>query len=625
MNPVPLVHRFSFKVSAGLISMLFLVGIPFFFLFLRYHRNQLLETMENSTAHMGRVLAHQLDISVLEGKHHELERTVQRLSAGGGARGIMILDGSGRVVASSDASQVGRTLHRNTDPGCRECHIGMVLKDTMYMSDPEGRPYYRNVNVIQNRPACFACHDQRSSVNGILVMDFSQDTLQSQFRSSLVRMLGMGGTMLVLTIAVLYFLLDRLVLRRLKQLAEAADQIGQARFGRVTMPGNDEFSQLASSFNLMSQRLASAMKEIQASKDYLETVINNIDDEIVVMDSDFKLVTANAAYFRNRRLSHHLIPEDSCALWDQDLEGKSESRGCEACAASQTFRDGKVHKVLQSFVDQSGKERFIEAFSCPLKNQAGEIYQVIEVRRDITERKLLEANLAHSERLVSMGFLASGLAHEINNPLASISTFVEGLKRKLGRKTASSASDQTGLEQSLGLILREIERAKDVTYRLLILAQKDESGRSLVNLNESLEETVSLIHYEASKRGIRVELEPDPAIPTLKLPESQIRQVFLNLLLNSLQAGHQGGNVRCRTWHENGRVSVSVDDDGSGIEAADLLKIFEPFFSKKPPGQGTGLGLFISKSIVSSLGGEIGVESRPGQGTKFTVSFPIQP
>jgi signal transduction histidine kinase len=259
-----------------------------------------------------------------------------------------------------------------------------------------------------------------------------------------------------------------------------------------------------------------------------------------------------------------------------------------------------------------------------LKNEAGENHQVIEVRRDITERKLLEANLAHSERLVSMGLLASGLAHEINNPLASISTFVEGLKRKLPSRKDATGDDLAGLGQSLGLILKEIERAKDVTQRLLILAQKDEPGRSLVNLNESLLETVSLVRYEGSRKGIRLEVELDPEIPTLKLSESQVRQVFLNLLLNSLQAGHPGGQVQCRTWHEDGRAFVSVRDDGNGIETADLIKIFDPFFSKKPSGQSTGLGLFISKSIVSSMGGAITVESSSGNGAKFTVWFPVQ-
>lgn len=622
MIPIPLVHRFSFKVISGLISMLFLVGIPFFFLFLRYHRNQLLETMETSTTNMSRILAHQLEVSVLEGRHHDLERVVKRLSAGGDARKIMIINSSGKVAVSSDTSQLGLTLQRNTEPGCRECHSGMVLKDTIYLSDSEGRSYYRNVNVIQNKPPCYSCHDSGSSVNGILVMDFSQDNLQSQFRSSLIRLLGMGAAMLLLTIAVLYVLLDHLVLRRLRRFAEAADQIGQTHFGRVEMPGNDEFSQLASGFNVMSNRLASAMKEIQGSKEYLESIINNIDDEIVVLDRDAKVVTANAAYYRNRQALRRLIPEDDCAQWDV-ADGAGEGAH-EPCASTMTFRDGQVHKVLRSFIDANGKERFVEAFSCPLRNEAGEVYQVIEVRRDITERRMLEANLAHSERLASMGLLASGLAHEINNPLASISTFVEGLKRRWERRKDSPAGGMTGLEQSLGLILKEIERAKDVTQRLLILSQKDESGRSLVNLNESLMETVSLVRYEASKREIDIEVEIDPTMPTIKKSESQIRQIFLNLLLNSLQAGHPGGHVQCRTWHEDGRAFACVEDDGIGIEAGDLMKIFEPFFSKKPVGQGTGLGLFICKSIVSSLGGAITAESTAGRGAKFTVWFPVE-
>lgn len=624
MAPISLGHRFSFKIIAGLILMLFLVGIPFFFLFLGYHRNQLLETMENSTTHMSRLLAHQLEVSVLEGRHHELGPLVQRLAEEGDSRKIMIVDINNKVVVSSDLSQLGHTLQRNTEPGCRECHSGMVLKDTIYLNDAHGNPYYRNVNVILNKPSCHACHDPRAAVNGILVMDFSQDMLQGQFHSSLIRLLAMGGAMLLLTITVLYFLLDRLVLTRLRRFAEAADQIGQTRFGRVQIGGTDEFSQLADRFNQMSEKLSSAMQVIQGSKEYLESVINNIDDEIVVIGRDHQVVTANAAYFRNRRQRQKLIPEDFCAHWEGETVADLTCGDCDTCASTQTFRDGGIHKVLRSFVDDEGKEHFVEAFSCPLRNEGGEVYQVIEVRRDITERKLLEANMAHSERLVSMGLLASGLAHEINNPLASISTFVQGLKRRWEKTNDEGRVDLDGLEKSLGLILREIERAKEVTQRLLILAQKGDSGRSLVDLNESLVETVSLIRYEASKKGIRVDVSLDPNMPTVRNSESQIRQVFLNLLLNSLQAGHDDGYVLCRTWHGEGRVYASVEDDGDGIDSGDLMKIFEPFFSKKANGQGTGLGLFICRSIVSSLGGTIAAESTPGKGAKFTVWFPME-
>jgi signal transduction histidine kinase/HAMP domain-containing protein len=504
---------------------------------------------------------------------------------------------------------------RQAEPGCRECHGSVVLKDTILLYDSQGSPFYRNVNPIQNRPPCYSCHNPQQSVNGILVMDFSQGALQTQYRSSVIRLLGLGGTMLALTIVVLYVLLNQLILRRLRRFAEAAEQIGQAKFGQVSMPGKDEFTQMATSFNLMSRQLESAMEEIRGTKEHLENIINNTDDEIIVLDRKFDVVIANAAHLRNR---------PGQAYGPQESGGQPEPHPFETCACASTFRDGQVHKVMQNVVGHDGKEKHIEVFCSPLRNDAREVYQVIEVRRDITERKLLEANLAHSERLISMGLLASGLSHEINNPLASISTFVEGLKRRLDRSKEPPQDALTGLEASLGLIQREIDRAKDITHRLLVLAQKDEFSRSLVELNESLQETILLVRYEASKREIDIAMDPGTGMPTLRLSESQVRQVFLNLLLNSLQAGHRGGHIWCRTWHQNGVAFASVEDDGSGIEAGDILKIFEPFFSKQAGGQGSGLGLFICKSIVSSWGGEINVESRTNQGTRFTLTFPAQ-
>jgi two-component system NtrC family sensor kinase len=613
---VPFLNRFSFKIIAGVISMLFLVGIPFFILFLQYHRSQLLDTMEKSTSDMGRILTHQLEVSVLEWRNHDLARIIEYLSKNGDARKIMVINGDSRVVHSSDGTDLGRILSRHADPGCRECHVSVALKDTIYLNDLQGHPYYRTVTVIQNRPACFSCHDPRASVIGILVMDFAQETLQGRIRSGTMWMLFMGGAMLVLTIGVLYALLNYLVLRKLKRFDEVTEEIGQSRFKQVDMPGKDEFSQLAASFNTMSRRLGTAMDEIRESKDYLECVINNINDEIVVLDPKFEVVTANAAYARRMQTA----ASESAGVSPRQI---SQDHPNEACACKATFQDGLVHKVVQTVMDDDGKEKHIEVFSSPMRNDAGKVYQVIEVRRDITERRLLEANLGHSEKLVSMGLLASGLSHEINNPLASIATFIEGLRRRLSRSQDGSIENWDGLEYSLSLIQKEIERAKDVTRRLLIMAQKDEYGPSLVNLHESLRETALLVHYEASRRGIEITVDEHSDVPTLKLSEAQVRQIFLNLLMNSLQAGHEGGHIRCRTWLSDGRAFAAVADDGAGIDSADQMKIFEPFFSKKAMGQGTGLGLFICKSIISGWGGGIEVDSRVGHGATFTLWVPI--
>ncbi|MGA2263370.1 MAG: hypothetical protein ABSH28_18285 [Acidobacteriota bacterium] len=190
---VPLFHRFSFRIIAGLVSMLMLVGIPFFVLFLRYHESQLLETMENSTTNMGRILTHQIEVSVLERRNHDLTQIVARLSEIGDARKIMVINPDNKVVHSSDSSELGRMLSRQTEPGCRECHSSLALEDTISLKDAQGHRYYRTVTVIQNRPNCTSCHDPRSTVNGILIMDFSQDTLQKQIQAGALRMLAMGG------------------------------------------------------------------------------------------------------------------------------------------------------------------------------------------------------------------------------------------------------------------------------------------------------------------------------------------------------------------------------------------------------------------------------------------------
>jgi signal transduction histidine kinase len=267
--------------------------------------------------------------------------------------------------------------------------------------------------------------------------------------------------------------------------------------------------------------------------------------------------------------------------------------------------------------------RYFEISASPLKT-VSDGPQVIEVWRDITRRREIEARLANSERLASLGFLASGVSHEINNPLASITTCLDGLCRRLNAGDGEKVPDE--LPEYLELIRGEVDRCRRLTERLKVLGRQPRQTRETIELSGVVRDTLALLRYEAQKTCVRIEESLTADASLVLADESQIRQVVLNVVLNAMQAIDGAGVLRVHVGPaSDGFVEFEVTDTGRGIEPADQRKIFEPFYSARPDGKGTGLGLFISKIIVDNLGGSIRVTSAPGSGTSFTILFPTVP
>jgi signal transduction histidine kinase len=247
----------------------------------------------------------------------------------------------------------------------------------------------------------------------------------------------------------------------------------------------------------------------------------------------------------------------------------------------------------------------------------------VEVRRDITQRRQMEASLAHSERLASLGVLASGLSHEINNPLGAIAASVDALRRRLPAEPGLSPQSAEALERVLSRIGREVERGRQITHRLLKVARPSPSTKALVDANRIIEDVILMLAHHIKRSGIRTRLELPAGLPPLWVDEPRLGQAFLNLVLNALQAmDGEGGELRVVTAAEEDGVRLEVMDTGCGISAEHLRRIYEPFFTTKPVGQGTGLGLFITHQIVTELGGTIEARSEPGRGATMIVRLP---
>jgi two-component system, NtrC family, sensor kinase len=297
----------------------------------------------------------------------------------------------------------------------------------------------------------------------------------------------------------------------------------------------------------------------------------------------------------------------------QSLFGLSEP--CKGCLVVKTLSSGEAtQRYEQRRIQEAPFELVIQTFA--VRGDQDSIVGVMLLETDITEKRHLESLLIQSEKLAAVGQLAAGIAHEINNPLTAIIANAQILHRELPQ--------ESDLHESVDLISRAGARAAQVVRNLLDFARKDEYHLSVTDVNETIEEAVELVQHELLARGVAVNLDLDRDIPTILASADMLQSVWLNLLLNAIDALEKPPQkIRITSGKTKQELRVSIADNGRGIPSENLNQIFEPFFTTKAPGRGTGLGLSVSSRIIRQHGGYFLVESQLAVGSTFTVVLPI--
>lgn len=353
--------------------------------------------------------------------------------------------------------------------------------------------------------------------------------------------------------------------------------------------------------------------ELEQLKSYTENIIESINVAVLALDLRGGVTSCNRAFeelYRARREQirghavEELLPEDVI----QSIRNATGTRGWDLRAAANIFK---------LYLSNRAQEKLIVNLSViPLMEGSDQSSGCLIVMDNITEKVQLQDQMMQVEKLSSIGLLAAGIAHEVNTPITGISSFTQLLLKQ--------TSDTDQRKPILEKIEKQTFRAAEIVNGLLNFARLNGSEFTDLDLNVLIRESLSLLDHQMRHNHIKVESVLDETIPPVFGNSGKLQQVFINLFLNARDAMSQGGDLNVRTAMNDEMVIVDIRDTGVGISSENIKRIYDPFFTTKSTGKGTGLGLAVTYGIVQEHGGRIFVESSPGQGTSFRLKLPTR-
>ena len=364
-------------------------------------------------------------------------------------------------------------------------------------------------------------------------------------------------------------------------------------------------------------RDAGVRHERKGAQRHIEAFVEGITDVLALLGSDLRMISVNKVF-------HKLFGEsDPAGKYCYEVF-RGTSQPCSSCPVEVARETNEVCRQVYIFA-VNGLNRHFELTASPLRDPEGKPRQFLLLKRDVTLEKEFQAKYYQRETMASIGVLAAGVAHEINNPLAAIYGCAKGLEHRLPRLEQITQQHLYGdFDEYVGIILKECGRCREIVKNLLTFGRQPSPKFRSVSINSLVTDTLKLLKYHPRHYPYDlIHLDLDANLPLVMGDASQLKQVIFNLLLNALDAVSEGGSIRIRTYQVNGDfIGLSVEDTGCGIAPQHMANLFEPFFTTKPVGEGIGIGLSTCYNIVRVHSGEILVSSQEGEGSTFLVKLP---
>jgi len=348
----------------------------------------------------------------------------------------------------------------------------------------------------------------------------------------------------------------------------------------------------------LENRVNRRTAELSTEKEKLNTIVSAIGGGIILVSKEDKIQWAN-----------QMIKD----MTGMDVVGKSCQDICGGCRLPDTYAGDRIDTIIVPKLFGQ-KDQYFQITTAPVKGDDGELHGYIRLIQDVTEIKKMEEQIIHSEKLSSIGRLAAGIAHEIGNPLTSIFSFVQILREM-------EDGDEFKRE-SLETILFHINRISGILKQLSGFTKMPAGEPKQCSVNDTIDTSLNLIQYDKKAKNISIVKVLSPDLPEIVTDANQLSQVFVNLILNAIDAMPGGGSLTVTSFMLDGMITIQFQDTGSGILKEDIGKIFDPFYTTKE--KGTGLGLAVSYNIIKKINGLLTVESPAGKGATFTIMLPVE-
>lgn len=578
------------------------------------YRSQLIGERSRASLGFNLLLQVALENAMLKRDIPGLAEIVLRMGHQPGIQNVMILNHAGEVRFSALSSLMGLRMPELVPQSGSDPVTDFVVNES-------GVEVLRSINPVHNKLACAPCHGAVSEhpVNGIVVVEYAAHEIRQQAWQSALAFTLAGLVGFALMALVLWRSLSQRVLGPIALLRRASQAIESGQLSeRSHLAGDDELGELGLRFDRMAAALEAQMEGMRNHETYQQEVLDGLPDAVRVI--------------RVRDMSTTLVNQAFCQQIGRE---KSELVGCPCyttshhsaqrcpptlvvCPLHELREVGDELKATHRHVRADGSVFPAEVHAMLIELGSGEMREryIVESVRDLGQA----VTISHEQRLSELGLLAAGIAHEIQNPLASVRLGIQGLSREARQRSVS----QEQVVDYMTLIDQEIDNCIAVTRRLLLLARPPASMLQLVVVNETLSDTLRLLGFDAQTRGIEQRMEmPDEQLRVFA-DEAEVRMILLNLIQNAHHAMPDGGCLTAGLSRDGHEVVIEITDTGVGMTPELSAQIFDPFFSRRADGvMGTGLGLTIVKSVVGRMDGKVSLQSRPGEGSCFRVRLPL--